>query len=86
MDLLIKLITGLKPEAKDLKTVTLFVIMFILLRDEIRENKIMDTADKKVIEFRLNALEKKSGMAFVYEEKFGTLTNQPERKTKRRKA
>lgn len=85
MDLLIKLITGLKPEAKDLKTIMMFIIMFILLRDEIRENKIMDTADKKVIEFRLNALEKKNGIAFVYEEKFGTLASHPERKTKRRK-
>ena len=79
MDLLIKLISGLKPEAKDLKTVMMFIIMFILLRDEIRENKIMDTADKKVIEFRLNALEKKNQLAY-YTPKFATIPEKPERK------
>lgn len=80
MDLLIKLISGLKPEAKDLKTVMMFIIMFILLRDEIRENKIMDTADKKVIEFRLNALEKKNQLAYNYNEKYAILADKPERK------
>lgn len=80
MDLLIKLITGLKPEAKDLKTVTLFIIMFILLRDEIRENKIIDTADKKVIEFRLSALEKKCELAYYNSQKLAILPEKPERK------
>jgi hypothetical protein len=80
MDLLIKLITGLKPEPKDLKTFMMFVALFILLRDEIRENKIRDEADKKVIEFRLNALERKNPLAFNYKEKFAILADKPERK------
>ena len=80
MDLLIKLLTGLKPEAKDLKTVMMFIIMFILLRDEIRENKIMDTADKKVIEFRLSSLEKKCELAYHSSNKFAILPEKPERK------
>jgi hypothetical protein len=49
-----------------------------MLRDEIRENKVMDMADKKVIEFRLNALEDKKELAYVPMEKFAILAEKPE--------
>jgi hypothetical protein len=78
MELLLKLVSGLKPEAQDLKIVILLSFMFIMLRDEIRENKVMDMADKKVIEFRLNALEDKRELAYVPMEKFAILAEKPE--------
>jgi hypothetical protein len=47
--------------------------MFFMLRDEIRTNKIMDVADKKVIEFRLDALENKKHLAIKTISKFATV-------------
>jgi hypothetical protein len=51
-----------------------------MLRDEIRENKIMDVADKKVIEFRLDALENKKHLAILHRPKEAILIDKPERK------
>lgn len=80
MDIFAKLLLGLKPEPQDVKLVVLLCVMFFMLRDEIRENKIMDMADKKVIEYRLNALEKGTKLGYLYKENFAILADKPERK------
>jgi hypothetical protein len=80
MDIFAKLILGLKPEPQDVKLLVLLCVMFFMLRDEIRTNKIMDVADKKVIEFRLDALENKKHLAILHHPKEAILTDKPERK------
>ena len=80
MDIFAKLILGLKPEPQDVKLIVLLCVMFFMLRDEIRTNKIMDEADKKVIEFRLDALENKKNLAILHRSKFAIIPDKPERK------
>jgi len=80
MDIFAKLILGLKPEPQDVKLLVLLCVMFFMLRDEIRTNKIMDVADKKVIEFRLEALENKKTLAILHRPKEAILIDKPERK------
>jgi hypothetical protein len=77
MDIFAKLVLGLKPEPQDVKLLVLLCVMFFMLRDEIRTNKIMDVADKKVIEFRLDALENKKHLAILERPKEAIMPQYP---------
>lgn len=51
--------SGLKPKPDDLKLVIALVVAYYGLKMEIQENRIVNQADKAIINFRLNDLENK---------------------------
>ena len=51
--------SGLKPKPDDLKLVIALIVAYYGLKMEIQENRIVNNADKAIINFRLNDLESK---------------------------